>query len=158
MMNMKPGRNDPCPCRSGKKYKHCCEGKVASQLSPSPTEITPLIALYDAGRFAELESQARLLVDRFPDFGFGWKLLGGALQMQGKDAVPAFRKTAELMPNEADAHYNLGVVLSDLGQLDDAVASYRRAVKIKPDFAEAHNNLGYLLQTLGQTRLCRGPQ
>jgi len=20
----KVGRNDPCPCRSGKKYKHCC--------------------------------------------------------------------------------------------------------------------------------------
>jgi SEC-C motif-containing protein len=20
----KPGRNDPCPCGSGKKYKHCC--------------------------------------------------------------------------------------------------------------------------------------
>jgi SEC-C motif-containing protein len=24
----KPGRNDPCPCGSGKKYKHCCLGKV----------------------------------------------------------------------------------------------------------------------------------
>ena len=23
---MKPGRNDPCPCGSGKKYKHCCLG------------------------------------------------------------------------------------------------------------------------------------
>jgi uncharacterized protein len=23
----KPGRNDPCPCGSGKKYKHCCLGK-----------------------------------------------------------------------------------------------------------------------------------
>jgi len=23
----KPGRNDPCPCGSGKKYKHCCSGK-----------------------------------------------------------------------------------------------------------------------------------
>ena len=22
--NKKPGRNDPCPCGSGKKYKHCC--------------------------------------------------------------------------------------------------------------------------------------
>src|SRR5574340_1064948 len=22
--NMKPGRNDPCPCGSGKKYKQCC--------------------------------------------------------------------------------------------------------------------------------------
>ena len=23
----KPGRNDPCPCGSGKKYKKCCLGK-----------------------------------------------------------------------------------------------------------------------------------
>lgn len=23
-MNQKPGRNDPCPCGSGKKYKSCC--------------------------------------------------------------------------------------------------------------------------------------
>jgi uncharacterized protein len=23
----KPGRNDPCPCGSGKKYKHCCLGR-----------------------------------------------------------------------------------------------------------------------------------
>jgi hypothetical protein len=22
------GRNDPCPCGSGKKYKHCCYGKA----------------------------------------------------------------------------------------------------------------------------------
>ena len=25
--HVKVGRNDPCPCGSGKKYKHCCEGK-----------------------------------------------------------------------------------------------------------------------------------
>ena len=24
----KVGRNDPCPCGSGKKYKKCCEGKA----------------------------------------------------------------------------------------------------------------------------------
>jgi hypothetical protein len=24
---MKPGRNDPCPCGSGRKYKHCCLGR-----------------------------------------------------------------------------------------------------------------------------------
>ena len=22
-----PGRNDPCPCGSGKKFKHCCIDK-----------------------------------------------------------------------------------------------------------------------------------
>lgn len=26
-MNTKAGRNDPCPCGSGKKYKQCCWGK-----------------------------------------------------------------------------------------------------------------------------------
>jgi SEC-C motif len=32
-------RNDPCPCGSGKKYKHCCLKKAvaASQPPPSPT-------------------------------------------------------------------------------------------------------------------------
>lgn len=29
-MNPKVGRNDPCPCGSGKKYKQCCL-KLASQ-------------------------------------------------------------------------------------------------------------------------------
>lgn len=26
-MENKPGRNDPCPCGSGKKYKQCCINK-----------------------------------------------------------------------------------------------------------------------------------
>ena len=25
----KPGRNDPCPCGSGKKFKKCCESKMS---------------------------------------------------------------------------------------------------------------------------------
>lgn len=27
MSGQKPGRNDPCPCGSGKKYKKCCQSK-----------------------------------------------------------------------------------------------------------------------------------
>jgi preprotein translocase subunit SecA len=27
--NEKVGRNDPCPCGSGKKYKNCCLRKAA---------------------------------------------------------------------------------------------------------------------------------
>lgn len=34
MTRMKTGRNDPCPCGSGRKYKHCCmRAKVATPLS-----------------------------------------------------------------------------------------------------------------------------
>jgi hypothetical protein len=30
------GRNDPCPCGSGKKYKKCCLAKEEEARAPSP--------------------------------------------------------------------------------------------------------------------------
>jgi hypothetical protein len=33
----KVGRNDPCPCGSGKKYKHCCLSKEWAEATPSDT-------------------------------------------------------------------------------------------------------------------------
>lgn len=32
----KIGRNDPCPCGSGKKYKKCCLDKAATPVTPTP--------------------------------------------------------------------------------------------------------------------------
>ena len=119
---------------------------------PPRADAEALLALYNARRYAEAESLARSLLGHYPGFGFGWKLLGGALQMQRKDALPAFQKVAELMPADPEAHYNLGVVLKGAGRLEDAAASYRRAVKLKPDYAEAHSNLGNTLNDLGQHR------
>lgn len=31
MTTAKTGRNDPCPCGSGKKYKQCCGGSAAEK-------------------------------------------------------------------------------------------------------------------------------
>ncbi|MFA7240853.1 MAG: tetratricopeptide repeat protein [Sulfuricellaceae bacterium] len=118
--------------------------------SLSQIERNQLIALFNAGRHAEMESQARVACERDQDSGFAWKALGVALQMQGKDALAALRRATELLPDDADAHNSLGVVLKDHGQLDGAVASCRRALKIKPDLAEAHSNLGNALRALGQ--------
>jgi SEC-C motif/Protein of unknown function (DUF2384) len=36
---MKLGRNDPCPCGSGKKYKHCCLNAGTAQAA-APTDLT----------------------------------------------------------------------------------------------------------------------
>lgn len=33
-MASRVGRNDPCPCGSGLKYKHCCEDKFDWRESP----------------------------------------------------------------------------------------------------------------------------
>jgi len=45
---------------------------------PTPGEIDQLVALFDAGRFVELEREARLLVDRSPDSGLAWNILGAS--------------------------------------------------------------------------------
>jgi hypothetical protein len=33
-MNDKVGRNDPCPCGSGKKFKQCCMSKAPQSAGP----------------------------------------------------------------------------------------------------------------------------
>lgn len=115
-----------------------------------PTEMDQLEALYFEGRFLELENRTRLLVEQHPRAGFLWSVLGTALQMQGKDALPALQKAVDLLPDDAMAHSSLGNALHNLGQLDQAAKSYRKALEIHPDFAEVHCNLGNTLKDLGQ--------
>jgi protein O-GlcNAc transferase len=117
---------------------------------PSSADSNQLILLRNAGRFAELESNARLLVEKYPDFGFGWKLLGYALRMQGKNPLLAFRKAVELMPDEAEALYYLAGSQKNFGLLNEAAASYRRALLIKPNYFEAYYELADVLTVLGQ--------
>jgi protein O-GlcNAc transferase len=151
---MKLGRNDPCSCGSGKKYKNCCLGKTEFRPHrtsvPTQDEINLLDTMFIAGRYLELESWAHSLLKQYPDSGIVWKLLGLSLQMQGKDALSALHKATELLPNDAEAHGNLAAALRARGQPDAAVAIGRRAVQIRPNFAEAHNNLGVALQELGR--------
>lgn len=43
-MSKKPGRNDPCPCGSGKKYKKCCLEKdrdSPGDRRPQPQKVQP---------------------------------------------------------------------------------------------------------------------
>ncbi len=42
------GRNDPCPCKSGRKYKHCCIGKNDS---PSSVEMTTEEIQFECGSY-----------------------------------------------------------------------------------------------------------
>ncbi len=117
---------------------------------PTAADFDPLIALYNSRRYPELENQTRSMLAKHPNAAFAWQLLGGALQMQGKDALIAFQKTAELSPNDASAHFNLGVALKSAGRLEQAASSYRRALALKPQYVEALSNLGNVLQGLSQ--------
>ncbi|MGE3622732.1 MAG: tetratricopeptide repeat protein [Bdellovibrionales bacterium] len=59
--------------------------------------------------------------------------LARSLQMQGRmeEAVAAFRRVAELRPDLALAHVNLGVVLCEAGRLEESFASFRRHAELE---------------------------
>jgi tetratricopeptide (TPR) repeat protein len=141
-----PERNAPCPCGSGKKYKHCC-GQLQSattQLTVHPGDATvnALVALFHAGQYAQLEEQAKLLAARFPQSGIVWKILGLALQQQGKAAIATLQQATALLPDDAEAHCNLGVALRGSGRLEEAIARFCKALSLAPAFAAARINLG----------------
>lgn len=111
-------------------------------------DLKSLAALLDAGRYVELEVKSREFLACHPSVGVLWQILALSLTRQGKDALDALTRAAELSPHDAGAQNNLGNALARLGRLDCAVAQYQRALEIQPEFAEAHNNLGHALLDL----------
>jgi tetratricopeptide (TPR) repeat protein len=49
-----------------------------------------------------------------------------------------------LAPDFAEAHYNLGNALAQVGRVQEAIQHYEQALRIKPDFAVARNALARL--------------
>lgn len=170
------GRNDPCHCGSGKKFKKCCLNRqvagVLRQTDVSKDTIAVLqrivdlfpsdinaygnlwLALRVRGLTDQAEASYRQALTVNPNFAEAYINLGNVLSERGEneEAAGLFRKALAIKPGYAQAHNNLGKVLRDLGQLDEAVASCRRALETAPNFAEAHSNLGNALSDLGQLK------
>ena len=55
-----PGRNDPCPCGSGKKYKRCC---LLDEALPAPIRHVDdvMMEVYAADRLGDSASAVRIL-------------------------------------------------------------------------------------------------
>ena len=65
--------------------------------------------------------------------------------MRHEEAITSYNQALELNPNYPEVHYNIGIVLDELGRYEEAIKSYNSAIKLKPDYAEAYNNLGACL-------------
>ena len=135
-----------------KPFKPGKASKKTTSVSPNSQDIATMTALFNEGRVTELEALFKTWTLRFPCYVPGWQALQSILTQQKRnaEALAPLQKIAELLPEDAEAHFHLGNLQMELGQPADAVASYRRALEIKPGFVEAHNNLGNILQDLGR--------
>ena len=66
------------------------------------------------------------------------------------DIEALWRTTIARNPDCWMAHNNLGIVLSQKGEIDEAIAHYRKTLEMSPDFADADYNLGNALLQKGE--------
>jgi predicted O-linked N-acetylglucosamine transferase (SPINDLY family)/predicted SAM-dependent methyltransferase len=130
---------------------HKVSAKSKKNGKPTVTEMNALATLFNRGDLTESEQLATAITQRYPQHGFGWKVLGAIRQQQGliDEAFQALKNAAELLPNDSEANYNLGNCFYDQNQLEEAVVCYQKAVRIDSGFAKAHFNLGSVLQKQG---------
>lgn len=150
--NQKTGRNDPCPCGSGKKFKLCCQQRGSS---PAPDQS---LVWYKLGNSFLAQGQLEAAVNGYrqaiachPDYAEAHNNLGAALQAQGQldKAIEHFRKACALQAGNPQAHNNLGAALLTQGKPNEAVEAFQTALALKPDYVKALSNLGNARQELG---------
>jgi len=125
----KIGRNDPCPCNSGKKYKKCCmasDEAAARLVQPAavPTrrpslasyfqeqeerdELTEasnaVVDMVQAGNLDAAEQAAHGLLARFPDTHDGYDRLGMVCEARGdkRQAADYYRKALNVIRDHPD--------------------------------------------------------
>jgi tetratricopeptide (TPR) repeat protein len=127
----KIGRNEPCPCGSGKKYKQCCLAKdEAARLAPSvaaqaddhlphhhprfckncnaniDAAARGVLALIDAGKLDDAEQAAQAMMRRWPDIHDGYDCFGMVCEARGnnREAADYYRKVIA-MAREEPSYY-----------------------------------------------------
>jgi tetratricopeptide (TPR) repeat protein len=125
------GRNQPCPCGSGKKYKRCCLPKdeaAASAALPTtdPTALrkndpscdfewdddhldedsNAVVDLIHEGRLDEAEAAARELLARYPEVVDGLERLAMVYDARGdaKQAAEYYRKAVAFILEEPEGY------------------------------------------------------
>jgi len=124
----KPGRNDPCPCGSGNKYKKCClakeEALVREQLAKAEAR--------RAERAAETAAAYRLHL------------------REVKAAIAASLSGAEdADEDELTIASNAAAELVRAGKLDEAEQAARDLLLLFPDVHDGYDRLGMVYEARG---------
>jgi len=107
---LKVGRNDPCPCGSGKKYKKCCINKVEStqnshqiqnkKVLQTQLERLPTSQLLENIKKAGVHLDEKIFIDDIEELGSANKLLNrwaDQLKVEVEQLPPAFYLSIQIL-------------------------------------------------------------
>jgi tetratricopeptide (TPR) repeat protein len=149
------GRNDPCPCGSGKKYKACCLGKPAASAPQTAGLLRQAEALERAGRQLEAlavfrqvaAAPAASLETAEAHLGAARILLA---REAGREAVPHLEAAAALRPFETPVVATIASTLHNLGLPENALTVAERGLAVKPDDPTLLGLAGLALERLNR--------
>jgi hypothetical protein len=131
-----PRRNDPCPCGSGRRYKHCHGAIDAAEAA-----MARALELRRDGSLAE----ARDILDEAAvaaPHNARLANLQGLLRMELRDFAGAragFERAIALSPDLADAHFNLALLLLSLGDYPGGWREYAWRTR-RPGYGDYANH------------------
>ncbi len=149
----KIGRNEPCPCGSGKKYKVCCQQQTQKPESHATEETTvSTTELFAQGlqhhklnEVAQAQAFYEQILQIDPAHADALHHLGLILHHGGNNAqaLALIQKAIAIQPTFA-IYNNVANILKTEGRIAEAIENFHKAIALKPDYAEAYNNLGVL--------------
>ena len=79
-----------------------------------------------------------------------WRIRGKCKPLPGDYdvAIDSFLRAIGINPDDAEAHYGLGIIYDRLNRYDDSIASFKEAIRVNPDYTEAHYKLGSIYSIL----------
>ena len=126
----KPGRNDPCPCGSGKKYKKCCQPKEQAEERKIIAKEQAAREEYAAARRQEQRAAKAELLERFAEAA----------------AVTEYDE-------ELTTASNAAVDLVNAGKLEEAEAAARDLLARFPEVHDGWDRLGMVHEARGEKKL-----
>ena len=145
---MKLGRNDPCTCGSGKKYKQCCGANAASPAGAINQQavinaLRTAWANFEAGRLEQARDICQQVLKVLPAQLDAQYLLGLTYLKDGdiESAVKILGALATHKNARPQFIASLGFTYHEQGQLNLAIEAYRKAIGLAPELLDAHYNL-----------------
>lgn len=149
---MQPGRNEPCPCGSGRKYKKCCGAVSAGSGRSHAQHLRRAAEALSAGDFREAIRCCETLLVLDANNADANHIAGAACLRLGmwRDAERYLRLAADLQSSNPFILSNLAMACLEQGSLDDAERYCRAALALDPDLPDTRNSLGNVLRKKGE--------
>ncbi|NBQ89117.1 MAG: tetratricopeptide repeat protein, partial [Betaproteobacteria bacterium] len=146
----------PCPCGSGRKFKHCCLDRTpqppSTTRAPVAARIAEAEALERAGQTQQAATVFATLLTEASDSVAVLKATALHCYRQGDrgNALVLLRRANALDAADADLANLLGALLIEVREFEEAIVCLYRAIGQNPQLLDARANLGYALFSYGK--------